>query len=93
MEIQYKDDGRRGNFYIENDGKIVAELTFVWAGSGKIIIDHTEIDVSLRGKNIGKQLVHHAVLFARQKRLKILPLCPFARAVFTKTSAYEDVIF
>ena len=93
MDIQMKDDGRKGQFFIEIDGKVMAEMTYVWAGPHKIIIDHTVVDKSLQGKNIGKQLVNQAVLFAREKFLKILPLCPFASAIFEKTPEYEDVLF
>ena len=87
-----KDDGRKGKFFIESDGSVVAQMTYVWAGPHKIIIDHTVVDNSLQGKNVGKQLVKQAVLFAREKFLKILPLCPFAAAIFAKTPDYEDVL-
>ncbi|HYG20617.1 MAG TPA: GNAT family N-acetyltransferase [Ohtaekwangia sp.] len=92
MEIQHRDDGRKGGFYTEENGKILAEMTYVWAGEGKIIIDHTHVDESLKGKNVGKQLVHRAVLFAREKNIKILPLCPFAKAVLEKVAEYGDVV-
>lgn len=93
MDIQQKDDGKRGAFYIDDNGNAIAEMTYVWAGDHKIIIDHTQIDESLRGKNVGKQLVHRAVEFAREKQLKIMPLCPFAKKVFERTSEYADVLF
>jgi uncharacterized protein len=93
MEILNKDDGKKGQFYIEKDGKVIAETTYVWSGPQRIIIDHTEVDESLKGKNIGKQLVHKVVLFAREKHIKVMPLCPFAKAVFDKTPDYQDVVF
>ena len=92
MDIQLKDDGKKGQFIIETDGNVVAEMTYVWAGPDRIIIDHTLVDKSLQGKNVGKQLVHRAVLFAREKQIKILPLCPFASAIFAKTPEYKDVL-
>jgi len=91
MEILQKDDGKKGIFFIEQDGNILAEMTYVWAGE-KIIIDHTEVSEVLGGKGIGKQLVHRAVEFAREKHIKILPLCPFAKAVLNKVSEYHDVV-
>ena len=93
MEIQHKDDGKKGKFFIEAEGKTLAELAYVWAGTDKVIIEHTEVDESLKGKNIGKILVEHAVSFARQKQIKILPLCPFAKSVFDKSPQYNDVAF
>jgi len=92
MDIQLRDDGKKGQFVIETDGKVLAEMTYVWAGPSKIIIDHTLVDQSMQGKNVGKQLVHRAVLFAREKNIKILPLCPFASAIFGKMPEYEDVL-
>jgi uncharacterized protein len=92
MEIQHKDDGKKGIFYIEQNGQIVSEMTYVWAGEAKIIIDHTEVDESLRGKGIGKQLVEKAVIFAREKAIKIIPLCPFAKSVIHKVKEFQNVL-
>lgn len=92
MDIKQKDDGKKGAFYIEVDGKVAAEMSWVWAGDRQIIIDHTHVDDSLQGKNAGRQLVHHAVIFAREKNIKILPLCPFAKSVFDKSEEYKDVL-
>jgi predicted GNAT family acetyltransferase len=93
MNIQHKDNGQKGIFYVEVDGKTEAEMTYVWAGDQRIIIDHTSVNEALKGQSVGKQLVQTAVLFAREKQLKILPLCPFAKAVFEKTPDYQDVLF
>jgi uncharacterized protein len=92
MDILQKDDGKKGMFYIEQDGNIVAEMTYVWAGTGRFIIDHTEVDDVLKGKNAGKQLVAKAVSFAREKGAHIIPLCPFAKSVFDKVPEYSDVL-
>ena len=92
MIIQQQDDGKKGAFYIELDGKRLAEMTYVWAGSKVFIVDHTEVDESLEGKGVGKQLVQHAVDFAREKELKIIPLCPFTKGVIDKTPPYQDVL-
>ena len=92
MEIKQHDDGNKGSFFLEVDGKKAGETTYVWAGPDKIIIDHTEVGEVLKGKNAGKQLVTKAVEFARQKNIKIIPLCPFAAALFKKTPDFGDVL-
>ena len=93
MEIQQEDNGKKGVFFIEENNEIIAEMTYVWSGEDKIIIDHTEVSEKLGGKGIGKQLVHKAVEMAREKHIKILSLCPFAKRVFDKTEDYKDVLF
>ena len=82
----------KGYFYIDVDGKREALMTFVFAGEDKIIIDHTEVNPGNNGKGFGKMMVLKAVEFAREKNIKILPLCPFAKSVFDKTPEIRDVL-
>ena len=93
MDIKQLEDSNKGEFFLEVDGKRKASMTYSYAGEDKIIIDHTEVDESLKGQGIGYTLVENAVEFAREKGLKIMPLCPFANAVFKKRSEYKDVLF
>ena len=92
MEIKLEQSGSKGSFYIEEQGKRLAEMTFSKAGDTRIIIDHTDVSDALRGKGAGKQLLSAAVDHARKNGLKILPLCPFAKSVFDKVPAFGDVL-
>jgi len=84
MLIQQKQDGSKGSFYIEENGTMLAEMTYSMTGTDLMIIDHTEVSDALRGKNVGYQLVNSAVEYARTNKIKILPLCTFAKSVFDK---------
>lgn len=66
-------------------------MTFSMAGN-LMIIDHTEVSDALRGTGAGKLMVAAAVDHARKNSLKIMPLCPFAKSVFEKTTQYHDVL-
>lgn len=92
MEIQQRDDGKKGAFYIEHENDVVAEMTYIWAGADKIIIDHTDVKEVLKGKGAGRQMVARAVSFARERGIKIIPLCPFAKSVFDKVKEFSDVL-
>lgn len=92
MEVLQEDNGKKGKFYILENGHPEAEMTYTWAGTERIIIDHTEVNEVLKGKNAGKQMVMKAVDFARAKGIKIIPLCPFANSVFKKTPEIQDVL-
>lgn len=93
MEIQHEFDGRKGAFFIENEGKHLAEMVYVMAGDTKMIIEHTEVDDSLRGQGIGKKLQAELVAYVREKGIKVVPLCPFAKATFDKVTEWQDVVF
>jgi predicted GNAT family acetyltransferase len=92
MEIKFEQSATKGSFYIETDGERLAEMTFSRAGESLIIIDHTEVSDKLKGKGAGKQLVAAAVAHAREQKIKILPLCTFAKSVFDKVEEYRDVL-
>ena len=78
MLIQQKQEGSKGSFYVEENGIILAEMTWSMTGTYLMITDHTEVSDELRGKNVGYQLVHTAVEYARTNHIKnysALPLC------------------
>ena len=91
MEVQISESGTKGHAYIESGGTVVAEMTYSKAGEDKIIIDHTEVDPSLKGQGVGRQLLNKVVAMARETGVKILPLCPFAHAMFRKDASLKDV--
>lgn len=93
MEVKHEQNGAKGVFFIEEQSRRIAELTYVFAGETKFIIEHTEVNPGNEGKGLGKLLVQAAVDFARLKNYKILPLCPYAKAIFDKTESYKDVWF
>jgi predicted GNAT family acetyltransferase len=93
MLIKNKKIGTKGMFYVENDGNILAEMTYSMPSAEKMIIEHTEVGDELKGQNVGYQLVHTAVEYARTNNVKIVPLCPFANAVFKKKPEYADVLY
>lgn len=90
MEIKHEDNGKKGKFYIDIEGKQEAEMTYTYAGNDKMIIDHTEVSEKLKGQGIGYKLVEAAVDFMRTNYIKAIPLCPFANAVFKKKTEYSD---
>ena len=80
-------------FFIRGNDKNIAEMTYSLSEPDIMIIDHTWVDDSLRGKNVGYQLVDKGAVFAREHHYMIIPLCPFANAVFKKKKEeYKDVL-
>lgn len=92
MNIERIEHGSKGAFIIKDNNQRVAEMTYSVAGANLIIIDHTEVSDSLRGTGAGKQLVTAAVNYAREKKIKIIPLCPYAKSVFDRTPEFSDVL-
>ena len=92
MLIQRKQTDNKGMFYVEGDDDIEAEMTYHMTAPDKMVIEHTEVGDELRGQNVGYQLVHAAVEYARQHHIKITVWCPFAKKVFDKKPDWSDVL-
>ena len=92
MEIIIKEIENKGYAMAREDNKRAGIMTYSIPPSDYIIIDHTEIEADFNGKGIGKQLLLKIVEMAREKNIKILPLCPFANAMFKKLHDIQDVL-
>ena len=92
MDISHDQKESKGIFYIGEKSHPDAEMTYSKAGADTIIIDHTAVTDKLKGKGAGKQLVTAAVEYARENKVKIIPLCPFAKSVFEKVPDFRDVL-
>jgi uncharacterized protein len=92
LKIELFENPRGGEFVIQESGNRVAEMSYTNAGDGKITFDHTFVDGAFRGENLGKDLVEAGIEFARERNLKVIPLCPFAKSEFEKNTDYADVL-
>ena len=92
MLIQHRHTDKKGMFYIEEEGTVLAEMTYAHPDADHMIIEHTQVDEELKGQNVGYSLVQHAVEYARTHHLKIMPVCSFAKAVFDKKPDFRDVL-
>lgn len=92
MEILLKEQGTKGFAMALADEKRVGEMTYSIAGEHLIIIDHTEVEPEYTGLGVGRQMLYKIVEMAREKSIKIIPLCPFAAATFKKAVDIQDVL-
>jgi predicted GNAT family acetyltransferase len=92
LPISHTGTGARGAFFIEQDGKRVAELAYIRAGESLITVEHTEVDPNLGGRGIGRRLIDAAVAWARETHTKIKATCPYASAQLAKDPSFRDVL-
>lgn len=92
MEIQLIDNQTKGFAIAKENDQTAGKMTYSRPSSTFIIIDHTEVEPKFKGKGIGKKLLYKIVEMAREKQIKILPLCPFAHAMFKEMDDIKDVL-
>lgn len=90
--ITHEEHGTRGAFFIEEKGQRIAELTYGRTSAGVANIDHTEVDTSLRGQGVARQLLDAAVRWARETHTQLSATCSYAAAQFARDSSLSDVL-
>ena len=90
LKHQEKESG--GTFYLLQEDRRMAEMTYSRTNPSMIIIDHTEVDPSLAGQGVGRELLDTLVQWARATGTKVVPLCPFAKAQFDKDPSIRDLL-
>ncbi|HNY25585.1 MAG TPA: GNAT family N-acetyltransferase [Alphaproteobacteria bacterium] len=91
-EIKYILDDNYSSFSAWLNGKKVGYATFIRHDDKTIILDYTEVDPNMQGKNIGAELVKCVAALARQENKKIIPTCRFAKITLMRNPEYSDVI-
>ena len=79
-EVQlFSDDNKAGKMDISVVGK-------------KLTVYHTEVNPEYEGRGFAKLLLEKLVSYARENDLKILALCPYVHAQFTRhPEEYKDI--
>jgi predicted GNAT family acetyltransferase len=59
---------------------------------GKIVFTHTEVPSAHQGQGIGSALIRYALNSARERGLRVIPICPFFAAYIKKHPEVQDLL-
>ena len=93
MEIKQNELTGGSRFEIKEKDEILGEMVYRIEDDKKLIIEHTYLDPSLRGKNLGFELLKELAKFARSKQLKVKSECSYASKLLEKNKdTFKDLI-
>jgi predicted GNAT family acetyltransferase len=87
---EVKDNPDKSQFELIVDGHTA--LAAYRMKPGIITFTHTEVPKELGGRGIGSQLAQGALAQARERGLRVVPLCPFIKAYIEKHPEYADLL-
>lgn len=76
----------------DENGTLLAEITFPDRSETTVCIDHTFVDPSLRGQGIGGALIEKVIGYAKANNKKISAECPYAVGWLEKHPEYTDLM-
>lgn len=76
----------------DENGHMLAEVTFPDVDADTVNIDHTFVDDSLRGQGVAGKLMKAAAEYLRKQNKKAVLTCSYAVKWFGKHPEYADVV-
>jgi predicted GNAT family acetyltransferase len=84
------DNADGGRFEVHLDGEVAfAEYRLLESG---ILFPHTVVPPAFEGKGVGGALVRYAMAYAREKGMKVIPVCTFFAGYITKHPEFHDLV-
>ena len=77
---------------MDRAGNELGHMRFHREDGSVVVIEHTEVDSSLRGHDGGRRFFEAMVAWARKRGLKIRSECPFTTRMFERTPAARDLL-
>lgn len=85
-----RDNPERRRFEIDlGDAVAIAEYTLP---KGMIMFSHTEVPPQHEGKGIGTVLIRAALAAARERGLKVVPICPIFASYIKGHAEVQDLL-
>ncbi|CAM4141711.1 GNAT family N-acetyltransferase [Lacicoccus alkaliphilus] len=91
MDVDIK-KGENMFFVGEDELNPEAYVSYIVDDEGDFIIDSTQVANQLSGQGMGSALVGMVIEYAREEDKKIVPECPFARAVMEREAETKKMI-
>jgi len=90
-DYEVRDNADRHRFEIDFGDGTLAFAAYMLS-PGKITFTHTEVPERHGGKGFGTLLIKAALSSARERRLAVVPVCPFFAAYMKKHAEVQDLI-
>ena len=85
-----RDNSARRRFEVDLGNAVaIAEYTLP---TGNIMFTHTEVPPEHEGKGIGTALIRAGLASARERGLKVIPICPFFAAYIRSHPEEQDLL-
>ncbi|KUP97029.1 GNAT family N-acetyltransferase [Thermobifida cellulosilytica] len=93
MDARVTDAPERQRYEIRVDGEEVAGFVdYRTTTDGLLVLTHTEVDPSYKGRGVGGRLVQGVLEDVRARGGRVLAVCPFARKWIERHPDYADLV-
>lgn len=89
-QIPIKDNTTAQQFEMRVEGHL-AKIEYTLSGD-RIFLTHTEVPQALEGKGIAANMVSRVLIAIEERKLKLVPLCPYVAAYIRKHPEWKRLL-
>ncbi|HNN13849.1 MAG TPA: GNAT family N-acetyltransferase [Anaerolineales bacterium] len=87
LEIIHNPDKNRFELWIDG---LLSELNYR-ENHGTIVMTHVGVHPAHRGQGVAGKITRTALEYAKEKNLRVVPLCPYVADYLLRNPQYEDL--
>ncbi|MGP1591158.1 MAG: GNAT family N-acetyltransferase [Prevotella sp.] len=91
IRIENEKQVHEGRFALYENDIYAGELTYVFDKNHHLVAEHTRVGEEHKGKGFGKELIKALVQYAREEKIKVVPICSFIKKVFDRDESLNDI--
>ena len=88
--ISLYDNEMTNQYEVSIDGKL-SRIEYIKTKK-EIYLTHTEVAKGQEGNGIGKEMIAEALADIKNKKLKLVPLCPFVAGYIKKNPEWKELV-
>jgi uncharacterized protein len=89
--LTIRDNHEKSRYEAVREGDVVGQIRYV-TEPGSVVLIHTEVGPSEKGRGSGSRLVRAALDDIRKRGLHVVPVCPFVAAYIRRHPEYADLV-
>lgn len=92
MDLRVVDVPERSRYEVTADGEVVGFSAYHQIDKGVYALPHVEVDAAFEGRGVASRLMRESLDDLRERGLRVVPICPFARAYIERNPSYADLV-
>lgn len=92
MKVEHKEE-RKLFSIVDDDGQEAGIIEYMVGGDGELYATHTEVYPEYEGNGYASQLLDALVDYAKEKGVKLVPLCGYVIGQFKKHPEKYSAVF
>jgi predicted GNAT family acetyltransferase len=91
MPDELVNNAEHHRYELRVDGEVAGVVEYRFAGEGRIVLIHTEVDERFEGHGLGSRLARGVLDDARAHGWQVVPRCPFIADYIRQHPDYADL--